>query len=72
MFQIAGDYCRLFIDLFVIVQRLADGLSQLDELIVTLEQSIKDIIKDCEAKKKVQLQGFILPYQLVSLLLDAS
>lgn len=34
-------------------QRIADGLSQLDELLATLEQSIKDIIKDCEAKKKV-------------------
>jgi len=29
-------------------------LSQLDELLATLEQSIKDIIKDCEAKKKVR------------------
>jgi len=34
-------------------QRIADGLSQLDELLVTLEQSIKDVIKDCETKKKV-------------------
>ncbi|XP_022799763.1 HAUS augmin-like complex subunit 3 [Stylophora pistillata] len=34
-------------------QRIADGLSQFDELLVTLEKSIKDIIKDCEAKKKV-------------------
>jgi len=34
-------------------QRIADGLSQLNELLATLEQSIKDIIKDCEAKKKV-------------------
>ncbi|PFX19845.1 HAUS augmin-like complex subunit 3 [Stylophora pistillata] len=33
--------------------RIADGLSQFDELLVTLEKSIKDIIKDCEAKKKV-------------------
>lgn len=34
-------------------QRIADGLTQLDELLVTLEQSIKDIIKGCETKKKV-------------------
>ncbi|XP_073259041.1 HAUS augmin-like complex subunit 3 [Porites lutea] len=34
-------------------QCIADGLRQLDELLVTLEQSIKDIIKDCESKKKV-------------------
>ena len=38
---------------FVFLQRIADSLSQLDELLATLEQSIKDIIKDCEAKKKV-------------------
>lgn len=34
-------------------QRIADGLSQLEEQLSNLEQSIKDIIKDCEGKKKV-------------------
>ncbi|XP_068726090.1 HAUS augmin-like complex subunit 3 isoform X1 [Montipora capricornis] len=34
-------------------QRIADGLNQLEEQLSNLEQSIKDIIKDCEGKKKV-------------------
>lgn len=34
-------------------QRIADGLCQLEEQLSNLEQSIKDIIKDCEGKKKV-------------------
>ena len=47
----------LFVCLIVCyLQRVADGLSQLDELLVTLEQSIKDVIKDCETKKKVWAQ----------------
>ncbi|XP_031556301.1 HAUS augmin-like complex subunit 3 [Actinia tenebrosa] len=34
-------------------QRLGDSLVQLEEVLSTLEQSIKDIIKDVEGKKKV-------------------
>lgn len=34
-------------------QTLSDGLNQLDEVLTTLENSIKDVIKDCESKKRV-------------------
>lgn len=34
-------------------QALSDGLNQLDEVLTTLENSIRDVIKDCESKKRV-------------------
>ncbi|EDO48119.1 predicted protein [Nematostella vectensis] len=34
-------------------QRLADGLVQLSDVVTSLEQSIKDVIRDVESKKKI-------------------
>lgn len=34
-------------------QIVSDGINQLDEVLTTLENSIRDVIKDCETKKRV-------------------
>lgn len=42
------------------IQRLGDSLVQLEEVLSSLEQSIKDIIKDVEGKKKVHNDWWFL------------